>query len=180
MPYISVKNPTLCFKATILVCITASFFGCTSTVLRECESFRIVHSNFFGVVWNQGHAKASIISQDGGFSYRIPSGSLWCFGDTFKGLRDNAGSPHFAGGAVSCAIAQLSEVENLPPVLLFFTGQDGKVAQVIDFLPGESCSGGERYPLCSIDDPGDGTVFEVRCGNVRAGIEEYCLVAGKR
>jgi hypothetical protein len=48
------------------------------------------------------------------------------------------------------------------------------------FLPGESCTGGERYPLCSIVDPGDGLVFDARCGNVRTGIEEYCLVAGKR
>ncbi len=151
MPYISVGNLTSCFKATILVCITASFFGCTSTVSRKCESFRVVHSNFLGVVWNQGHAKASIISQDGGFSYRIPGGSLWCFGDTFRGSRDNTGSPHFAGGAVSCAIAQSGEtIESLPPVLLFFTGQDGKVAQAIDFLPGESWDRHRIWPLSGI------------------------------
>ena len=138
-------------KATILVCITASFFGCTSSVSRKCENFRVVSSNFLGVVWSQGHAKASIISQDGGFSYRIPGGSLWCFGDTFRGSRDNSGSPHLAGGAVSCATAQLGEtIESLPPMLLFFTGQDGKVAQAIDFLPAESWDRHRIWPLSGI------------------------------
>lgn len=148
MPYISVGNLTSRFKVTILVCITASVFGCTNTVARKGESFRVVHSNFLGVVWNQGHAKASVISQDGGFSYRIPGGSLWWFGDTFRGSRDSTASPHFAGGAVSCAVARLGEtMEHVPPVLLFLTGRDGTVAQAIDFLPGESWDRHRIWPL---------------------------------
>jgi hypothetical protein len=145
MHHFTAGKPISYFRATILLCIIMSFFGCTNPFSRECESFRVVNSNFLGEVWNQGHAMASIVSQDAGFSYSIPGGSLWCFGDTFRGSRDNTGSPHFSGGAVSCAVAQLGETsESLPPVLHFYAGKDSKVAQAIDFLPGESW---DRYRI---------------------------------
>jgi hypothetical protein len=66
-----------------------------------------------------------------------------------------------------CSLAAAKPVENLDPGCLFF-------------LPGDSCSGGELFPVCRVIDPGDGTDFTVQCGNVRAGAEEYCLVAEGR
>ncbi|MBN1844439.1 MAG: DUF4185 domain-containing protein [Sedimentisphaerales bacterium] len=144
-------NLASCLKATIMVCITASIFGCASTVPGKCECFKVVRSDFLGTVWNQGHANASVVSQDGGFSYRVPGGSLWCFGDTFKGSRDPAGNPQFSGGAVSCCIARLGEtIDSLPPVLRYLTGRDGKVAQAIDFLPDESWDHNRIWPLSGI------------------------------
>ncbi len=151
MSHISARNLTLSLKAAVFVCFIVLVFGCSHTVTKRCESVDVVRSSFLGVVWNQGHAKASIISQDGGFSYSVPGGFLWWFGDTFKGSRDNTGKPHFAGGAVSCAVAQLGEtIENAPPELLFLTGQDGKVAQAIEFLPDESWDHHRIWPLSGI------------------------------
>ena len=57
-------------------------FGCSAPGSKRCGSFDVVRSRFLGSVWNQGHAEASIISQDGGYSYNVPGGSLWWFGDT--------------------------------------------------------------------------------------------------
>jgi|GEM_PF-3470880 len=35
------------------------------------------------------------------------------------------------------------------------------------FLGSESCSGAEIYPLCRVEDPGDGQAFTVRCADLR-------------
>ena len=148
MPHVSVTNR---LRTAIFVCMMALVFGCSTPGSRRCGSFDIVRSRFLGSVWNQGHAKASIISQDGGYSYTVPGGSLWWFGDTFKGSRDKTGKPHFAGGAVSCALALLDETnKRVPPVLNFLPGQDGSVAQAIAFLPEESRDRQRIWPLGGI------------------------------
>ena len=66
MFHISPKMFNLRLKAVILACITISLSGCTSAVSGDGEGFTVVDSNFLGVVWNHGHAKVSILSQDGG------------------------------------------------------------------------------------------------------------------
>lgn len=115
------------------------------------QTITSVKVKYLGRMWNKGQAEASVVSQDGGYSYSVPGGSLWWFGDTFKGSRDAVGKPHFEGGAVSCCAALLKEHEiNLPPVLKYLTGSDGTVEQAIQFLPGESWDHNRIWPLGGI------------------------------
>jgi hypothetical protein len=52
---------------------------------------------------------------------------------------------------VSCSVALFGEtMESTPPVLQFLTGRDDKVAQAIDFLPGESWDRHRIWPLSGI------------------------------
>ena len=84
--------------------------GCSSTSSKEQGSgFEIIQTNFLGSLWNESHASARIISQDGGQSFEVPGGALWAFGDTFKGSRSADMTPHYVGGAVSCSIAFLKQ-----------------------------------------------------------------------
>ncbi|MBN1518448.1 DUF4185 domain-containing protein [Candidatus Sumerlaeota bacterium] len=139
---------TAILKATALTCLLSLLFGCSALDAGKGEDFSIVQSRFLGSVWNEGHARASIISQDGGFSYAVPDGSLWWFGDTFKGSRDEAGKPRFSGGAVSCCVAWLDDsATSAPPVLKYLLGTDGKVAQAIPFLPEETWDRYRIWPL---------------------------------
>lgn len=160
MLHISINGTATPLKTALSVCITLSILGCSHTAFKRNDSLNVHCVSFLGVVWDQGHAKASVISQDGGFSYNIPGGSLWWFGDTFKGSRDKNGNPHFAGGAVSCSVARMDETSNtLPPSLYYLTGQDGKVVQAIDFLPGESWDHHRIWPLSGIYANGKSYVY---------------------
>lgn len=132
---------------TVILSSILTHSGCSTTP----SQMSIDQGRFLGSVWNQGHAEASVVSQDGGYSYRIPGGSLWWFGDTFRGSRDTAGKPHFSGGAVSCAVARLDSTERgVPPVLKFLSGEDGTVEQAIGFLPGESWEHHRIWPLAGV------------------------------
>lgn len=134
--------------AVAMACIVASAYGAPPAEPNGSGDFDVVGVSFLGCAWNQGHAKASIVSQDGGFSYSVPGGSLWWFGDTFKGSRDEGGKPHFAGGGVSCDVAMLDKAETrVPPVLRYLTAPDGTVAQAIEFLPGESWEHHRIWPF---------------------------------
>ena len=151
MCHVSKPRRVVVLNIIVLTCIISTALGASPGDDRKSEAFRVGKSHFLGWVWNQGHADASIISQDGGLSYAVPGGSLWCFGDTFKGSRDATGKPHFAGGAVSCALAFLKEKDKgTPPVLDFLTGSDGIVAQAIEFLPAESWDHHRIWPLGGI------------------------------
>ena len=92
----------------IVLFFTAIVAGCsttTPTASQTSRAFEIVQTNFLGSLWNAAHARASIISQDGGESFVVPGGAIWAYGDTFKGSRSADGTPHFAGGSISTAIA---------------------------------------------------------------------------
>jgi hypothetical protein len=135
-------------KAAALAAVISAVCGCSTARFSESEEIKIDQTRFLGSVWNQSHAEASIISQDGGLSYSVPGGSLWWFGDTFKGSRDANGTPHFAGGAVSCDVAFLKETDrSVPPKLRFYAGPDGTVAQAIPFLADESWDHHRIWPL---------------------------------
>lgn len=129
-----------------IIGVSALLCGCSISGTKGPPPFEIVRSSFAGSAWGEGHAEASVISQDGGASYAVPGGSLWWFGDTFKGVRDAAGKPHFSGG-VSCSVAFLdAKDKSSPPRLAFFKGQDGVVAQAIPFLPEEPWSRFRIWP----------------------------------
>ena len=102
-----------------LIGMVALVSGCSPAFTTEQTTncpFAIVQAKFLGTLWNQAHARASIISQDGGESFTVPGGAIWAFGDTFKGSRSADGTPHFAGGAISCAIAFLgAKAPDYPP-----------------------------------------------------------------
>jgi hypothetical protein len=138
-------------KTVLLACMMPAAVGCSSQETSRDAGFVVVDSRFLGSVWNEGQAKASIVSQDGGLPYVVPGGSLWWFGDTFRGSRDQTGTPHYAGGAVSCAVAFLRDSDKrTPPRLDYLVGEDGAVAQAIDFLPGESWAHHRIWPLGGI------------------------------
>ncbi|HXI73494.1 MAG TPA: DUF4185 domain-containing protein [Verrucomicrobiae bacterium] len=109
-------------------------------------TFRIIQTNFLGSLWNAAHAKASIISQDGGESFVVPDGAIWAFGDTFRGSRSVKGVPHYVGGAFAPAIAFLADgATQYPPAFNFLTSSNGVGAPAMDFLPDERPV--ERYRL---------------------------------
>jgi hypothetical protein len=110
------------------------------------QAFEIVHSKFLGSLWNEAHAKASIVSQDGGESFVIPGGAIWAYGDTFKGSRSADGTPHFAGGAVSCAIAFLADnARSYPPAFDYLVSSNGGVISPFEFFANEQPV--ERYRI---------------------------------
>jgi hypothetical protein len=111
----------------------------------------IAHARFLGSIWSQSQAKASIVSQDGGESFSVPGGTLWAFGDTFKGSRSADGTPHFAGGAVSCSIAFLGQDEkSYPPALWYLVSSNGAVVSPFKYLPNEPKERFRIWPLGGI------------------------------
>ena len=129
--------------------MTAILSGCStaSTATKKQEgAFDIVQTKFFGSLWNEAYARASIVSQDGGESFTVPGGAIWAFGDTFKGSRSADGTPHFAGGAFSPAIAFLADnAASHPPAFNFLVSSNGDGVSALDFLPQERPT--ERYRL---------------------------------
>ena len=128
--------------------------GCAtshSTNNTAGTSFVIVHTNFLGTLWSESHARASIISQDGGQSFPVPGGALWAFGDTFKGTRSADGAPQYAGGSVSCAIAFLAQgPRTYPPALDYLRSTNGVISP-FQFLPDETPASRYRiWPLGGI------------------------------
>ena len=123
--------------------------------------FTIVRSKFLGSLWNGAHARASIVSQDGGESFTVPGGAIWAFGDTFKGSRAADGTPHFAGGAISCAIAFLGEKgPSYPPAFDYLVSSNSGAISPFVFLPSERPT--ERYriwPLGGIQVNGQSYLF---------------------
>ena len=129
--------------------LTAILSGCLSTasaVQPTSGTFTIIQTNFLGSLWNAAHARASIVSQDGGESFAVPGGAIWAYGDTFRGSRSAKGAPHYAGGAFAPAIAFLADkATNYPPAFNFLTSSNGVGAPAIDFLPDERPT--KRYRL---------------------------------
>ncbi len=127
------------FIALGLIVIVA---GCSTSMPTEKQAggtFEIVQTNFLGSLWNESHARASVVSQDGGQSFAVPGGAIWVFGDTFKGSRFADGTPHFAGGAVSCSIAFLGEnARSYPPAFTYLVSSNGDAVSPFAYFPDET------------------------------------------
>jgi hypothetical protein len=131
-------NPGTMKTFFILLALAAIVCGCRSTSSTEQgRGFAIVQTNFLGTLWNESHAKAKIISQDGGESFAVPGGSIWAFGDTFKGTRSADGVPHFEGGAVSCAIAFLGQYDRRYPPALNYLVASSVVVSPFEYFTNE-------------------------------------------
>lgn len=129
--------------------------GCSPNMTSEQpinSPVTIIQNRFLGSLWNEAHARASIVSQDGGESFEVPGGAIWAFGDTFKGSRSANGTPHFAGGAISCAIALLNEKSRTyPPAFNYLVSSNGDAVSPFEFLPDERPTGRYRiWPLGGI------------------------------
>ncbi len=128
--------------------------GCSTSATTEQQNgyaFDIVQTRFLGSLWNESHAKASIVSQDGGQSFAVPGGAIWAFGDTFKGSRSADGTPHFAGGAVSCSVAFLGkDATSYPPAFEYLVSSNGEVNSPFEYLPAESKERDRIWPLGGI------------------------------
>ena len=147
----SIRFFTIVLGSLVLISGCSSPVFSTSRKPNHSASFAITKTCFLGPVWNRGHAKASIISQDGGYSFPVPGGTLWWFGDTFKGTRDRTGRPNFKGGAVSCSVAFLpGSQKQTPPVLQYLTDKNDTVVSPLHFLPGESWEHNRIWPLAGI------------------------------
>jgi hypothetical protein len=135
---------------------------CSSSVAgkQRADALKIVQTKFLGSIWNQSQAKASIVSQDGGESFAVPGGALWAFGDTFKGSRSADGTPHFAGGAVSCSTAFLGQnAKSYPPALAYLVSSNGIVVSPFKFLPNEPAERFRIWPLGGITLKGNFYLF---------------------
>ena len=132
-----------------LIGMVALASGCSPAFTTEQTTncpFAIVQAKFLGTLWNQAHARASIISQDGGESFTVPGGAIWAFGDTFKGTRSADGTPHFAGGAISCAIAFLgAKAPDYPPAFDYLVSSNRDAVSPFEFFPDEQPT--ERYRI---------------------------------
>jgi len=138
----------------IILGMTVILSGCSTSLSTERQTgktFEIVQSKFLGSLWNESHARASIVSQDGGQSFVVPGGAIWAFGDTFKGSRSADGTPHFAGGAVSCSIAFLGEkARSYPPAFNYLVSSNGDVVSPFTYLPNEPAERYRIWPLGGI------------------------------
>ncbi|MGA3145626.1 MAG: DUF4185 domain-containing protein [Verrucomicrobiota bacterium] len=134
--------------------MTVIVSGCSTSIpaeKRTGKTFEIVQSNFLGSLWNESHARASVVSQDGGQSFAVPGGAMWAFGDTFKGSRSADGVPHFAGGAVSCSIAFLGEnARSDPPAFNYLVSSNGDVVSPFAYFPDEPAERYRIWPLGGI------------------------------
>ena len=137
------------FDLSFLLGLVVLVAGCSPTPATEpptVRAFAVVQTRFDGSLWNESHARASVISQDGGESFAVPGGAIWAFGDTFKGSRSADGTPHFAGGAISCAIAFLGEhARSYPPAFNYLVSSNGGAISPFEFLPSERPT--ERYRI---------------------------------
>ena len=123
--------------------------GCSSSAPQD-RGFEVVQSNFFGTLWSASQARASVISQDGGQSFEVPGGSVWAFGDTFKGYRAPDMTPHYEGGAVSCSIAFLGQnARRYPPGLDYLVSTNGVVSP-FEYLTNEPPQSHRIWPLGGI------------------------------
>ncbi len=134
--------------------LTVIVSGCStssSTGRQTGKTFEIVQTNFLGSLWNESHARASVVSQDGGQSFAVPGGAIWAFGDTFKGSRSADGTPHFAGGAVSCSIAFLGEqATSYPPAFTYLVSSNGEAVSPFAYFPDETAKRHRIWPLGGI------------------------------
>ena len=144
----------------VIVTFVSGCSSCRPAESRKGYAFHVVQTRFLGSLWNESHAKASIVSQDGGQSFVVPGGAICAFGDTFKGSRAADGTPHFAGGAVSCSIAFLGENANrYPPAFDYLvSGNDGAVSP-FGYFPDEPEERYRIWPLGGIHVNGECYLF---------------------
>ena len=112
--------------------------------------FTITETKLYGTLWNESYNKYHIISQDGGSEFEVPGGSIWCFGDTFKGTRDKSGKPHFKGGGVNCSIAFLPNGSKPYPPNLQYLSSQNDVVSPFSFLGKETAQKNSIWPLAGI------------------------------
>lgn len=129
-------------------CVFLAAGGLTrlAAVEPDAHAFEIVQTRFLGSLWNDSLARASIVSQDGGESFVVPGGAIWAFGDSFKGSRSSDGTPHYAGGAISPALAFLSDKSpSYPPAFSYLVFSNRGAISALKLLPEEQPA--KRYRL---------------------------------
>ena len=143
--------------------------GCATTPVS------IAKVEFKGPVRSSFQNDASIISQDGGQSFPTPGGSLWTFGDTFLGSRDENGTPHFKGGGIFCSIAFLpkKDEQSFPPALRYKTGPDGAAVSPLSLLPGEKPGHDMIWPLAGVYANGKYYLYYTRVHKTGGGMWDF-------
>ena len=145
------KTPALLLSSLLFISIAGCINFESDNTPEVKNIFKITDTTFYGTLWSKIYNKYHIISQDGGNEFKVPGGSIWCFGDTFKGTRSKSGKPHFKGGGVNTSIAFLPDGSTpYPPQLQFLTGKDGTVTFPFKFSGKETPKKNSIWPLAGI------------------------------
>jgi len=108
----------LTISLTVLLIFSWFICGCVNNIRIPSidQNIEIRDVEFLGAFLGKSHKKSSIVSQDGGESFYVPGGTIWAYGDTFLGTRDENGSPIFKGGGLSASLSFLPSSEKKYPL----------------------------------------------------------------
>jgi hypothetical protein len=122
----------------VLAWALASLLPCACA--PELSRPRVDRVEFGATLWSEGQRQAGVLFQDGGQAVPVEGGTLWLFGDTFLGDA-SADGPHRSdiAGSLGATVAFLPAGSvDLPPRLEYFAHADGRAADPLSLLPGES------------------------------------------
>ena len=125
--------------------------GCSTSPTADTQkgyAFDIVQTRFLGSLWNESHAKASIVSQDGGQSFAVPGGDP-VLSATLSKTRGPPMEPR-TSQAARCPV-RLRFLERTPkaihPPSRVFVSSNGEVTSPFEYLPSESRERDRIWPL---------------------------------
>ena len=137
----------------IMLGITVLASGCATSLSTKTltrSPFEIVQSKSLGCMWNDVHARASIISQDGGESFAARAAPSGLSATPSKARRSADGTPHYAGGAESCTIAFLpTNSAPYPPAFNYLVSTNGAISP-FTYFPDEPPKRYRLWPLGGI------------------------------
>jgi hypothetical protein len=97
----------------------------------------VTSTDFKGDIPGLKTTAAGILYQDGAQSIAVPGGSLWVFGDSFRGHTNPSTKPTITD-SISNTIALLPEGNtHFPPELQYLTGPDGIATAPLSFFDNE-------------------------------------------
>jgi Domain of unknown function (DUF4185) len=144
------KTGALALLAMVAVLVTACAGSRRGAMDADSERARAAAVAFLPEMAGEPQAGAQVLFQDGALATPVPGGTLWTFGDTFTGSRDDAGNPRFTG-CLSNTMALLPEGETgWPARLTYLAGADGLAASPLRLAVGEDDKKRRLWPLAGV------------------------------
>lgn len=132
-------------RELVFIGLIAGMSGCSSARTGAIQSVR-----FLPEIWGEAAQKARVLYQDGALPTPVPGGTLWTFGDTFRGVIGKDGTPQF-NGALSNTMAMLPlEATGWPPRLEYFADANGSVAAPLSLRSEEDEKTRRLWPLTGV------------------------------